>query len=149
MNIPAEKTKKWISSLHEAIDLLHEDVKAIIMKSSGSNCATDIIALSEMSLGFEIKSIEDLVEGWNLLRKSKKLTGVWQFDNGYIKGTFSECGCPLVRSGLIQLHPVQCLCSKGMMETIFSKVSKKDVEVVIRQSIGKGDKVCEFVIYIK
>ncbi len=44
------------------------------------------------------------------------------------------------------MHPVQCLCSKGMIEAVFAKVAKKEVEVAIERSIGKGDEACEFIV---
>jgi len=33
-----------------------------------------------------------------------------------------------------------------MMETIFSQVSKKKINVEIKRSIGRGDDVCNFTI---
>lgn len=146
MNIPIDKNKKWVASLHRSIDQLGEKHKAAIMKQVGMNCASDLLTLCEGYLGRQIDIFEDLVSGWNILRDSRNLKGNWKLENGIAHGIFDECGCPLVRSGLIELHPVQCLCSQGMMEMIFSKVSKKDAKVEIRRAIGKGDNVCEFVV---
>ncbi|MCG8632437.1 MAG: hypothetical protein MI863_01345 [Desulfobacterales bacterium] len=146
MNIPIEKNKRWVGSIHDSIDLLGEDAKNLVMKQAGKGCVSDILTLCEDSIGHRINSIQDLVDGWNTLRKSRGLVGGWELVDGHVKGIFHECGCPLVRSGLIELHPVQCLCSKGMLETIFSRVAKKEVEVVIRRSIGRGDSVCEFAV---
>ncbi len=146
MKIPIDKNRRWVGSLHKSIDCLSEDVKATVMKQAGKSCASDILTLCEDNLGREIKIVQDLVNGWNILRDSKNLTGKWELDGDIVKGIFNECGCPLVRSNLIELHPAQCLCSKGMMETVFGKVAKKEVEVFIKRSIGKGDDVCEFII---
>lgn len=125
MNIPIDKNKRWVESLHESIDNLSEDIKAIVMKQAGKSCVSDILTLCEVSLGRQINTIQDLVNGWNILRDSRNLSGRWELDGDSVKGTFHQCGCPLVRSGLINLHPVQCLCSKGMIETVFAKVAKK------------------------
>lgn len=146
MSIPIDKNKRWVESLHKSIDQLSEDLKTVIMKQAGTSCVSDILTLCEVHLGRRIDTIQDLVNGWNILRDSRNLKGKWKLEGGIVHGTFSECGCPLVRSGLIELHPVQCLCSKGMIETVFAKVAKKDVEVVIERSIGEGDVVCEFVV---
>ena len=97
-------------------------------------------------MGRQIDTIKDLVTGWNILRDARNLKGRWRLENGVAHGIFDECGCPLVRSGLIELHPIQCLCSQGMMEMIFSKVAKKAVRVEIKRTIGRGDSVCEFVV---
>jgi hypothetical protein len=114
------------------------------MGQTGKGCAEDILALCEKELGREIFSIEDLIRGWNKLRSNRNLHGGWMLEGNTVKGVFAECGCPLVRSGLVQLHPARCYCSQNMMETIFSKVARKKVAVEIRQAIGRGDGVCEF-----
>ncbi len=146
MSIPINKNRRWVSSLHGSISQLPEDMKAAIMKQAGMDCAADLWSLCEKYSGKPINTIEDLVHGWNMVRDSRNLEGRWEIDSGTIRGTFYECGCPLVRSGLIELHPVQCYCSQGMMENVFSKAAKKAVEVVMKRSIGRGDNACEFII---
>ena len=143
-----DKNKKWIDSLHKSIDNLDEDTKTILMTQVGKSCVSDILELCEANLGQPINTVQNLIDGWNLLRKSRGLKGQWVFDGNLVQGLFKECGCPLVRSGLIDLHPNQCRCSKGMLETIFSEVAKKESEVLIRRSIGNGDNVCEFIVKI-
>ncbi len=148
MNRPVDKNKNWMAGVYEGIDQLDQGVQASIMRPAGKACAADIVALCEKHLGKKISAVEDLVSGWNILRESRDLTGRWEADGNAIRGVFGECGCPLVKSGLIELHPVQCYCSQGMMETIFSQIAKKPVEVKIKRSIGRGDAVCEFVITV-
>ena len=116
------------------------------MRPAGEACAKELMALCEKCLGRKISSIEDLVTEWNILRDERNLKGKWVSEGNAVKGIFGECGCPLIRSGLIELHPVQCYCSQGMLETLFSQVSKKMVDVKIKRSIGRGDDVCEFLI---
>jgi predicted hydrocarbon binding protein len=146
MNMPLHKNRSWIAHLHKGIDQLDERTKAAIMRPAGEACASDLLSLCEKYLEKKIESVEDLVAGWNIVREERRLTGKWQIKGHTIRGVFEECGCPLVRSGLIELHPVQCYCSQGLMETIFSQVAKKKVEVKIKRSIGRGDDVCEFLI---
>ncbi|MTI84894.1 MAG: hypothetical protein FH756_13590 [Firmicutes bacterium] len=146
MNIPIDKNKRWIAGLHDSIDQLGEDLQAAIMKPAGKKCASDLFSLCESYLGRKVETIEDLVNGWNTLREKRNLEGKWVFKGDRVRGTFYVCGCPLVRSGMIELHPVQCYCSQGMMEMIFSAVAKKTVQVKIEHSIGRGDDVCQFLI---
>ncbi len=146
MSIPVNKNRRWVASLHESIDRLDEASKAAIMKRAGKACAADLLSLCAKYLGKPIASIEELRVAWNMLRDERNLTGRWEVQGHDLRGIFGECGCPLVRSGLIELHPVQCYCSQAMMEAIFSQVSKKTVGVEIKRSIGRGDDVCEFVI---
>ena len=59
------------------------------------------------------------------------------------------CGdCPRYRARFSDLSRelIQCLCSQGMLETVFSQVTKRAIEVEILKSIGKGDDVCDSLI---
>jgi hypothetical protein len=149
MSLPLGKNRKTIALLHENIAGLDEQQQASIMNRSGQGCADDILALCEKILRRKVNSVEDLVGGWNRIRKNAGLKGKWEIDNDEVRGIFSECGCPLVRSGLIKLHPVQCYCSRGMLETIFSSAAGRRGVVELRQTIGRGGKVCSFVIKLK
>jgi hypothetical protein len=146
MDIPISKNRSWISNLHESIGRLDENLKAAIMRPAGQACAAELLSLCVKHLGKEVSSIEDLVTGWNMVRDKRNLKGRWEFEGNALRGIFGECGCPLVRSGLIDLHPVQCYCSQEMMEAIFSQVSKQAINVKINRSIGRGDDVCDFTI---
>ena len=148
MKIPIDKNRKWVANLHESIDSLSKEQKSSIMKQAGSNCADDLFRRCESLLGRQINSIKDLIRGWNILRNSRNLKGKWAFEDNLVHGIFYECGCPLVRSGMIELHSIQCLCSKGMMEIIFSKVAKRSVKVELKQAIGRGDCACELLVTI-
>jgi len=143
-----DKNMRWISAVEKAISDLPVDQQKALMVEAGRACAEDVLKLCEKELGQEIASIEDLIRGWNMLRSNRNLHGGWVLEGNIVKGMFTECGCPLVRSGLVQLHPARCYCSQNMMETIFSKVARKVVVVEIRQAIGRGDDVCEFHIVL-
>lgn len=110
------------------------------------DCSRDIWSLCEKALNGTVESVADLIQGWNLVRQSRDLNGDWILEGNVAHGLFEECGCPLVRAGLIELKPSHCWCSQNMMEAIFSRAAKKKVSVEIIQSIGRGDKVCEFQI---
>lgn len=146
MKMPIAMNKRWIRGLHEGLGGLDERVRLEIMKPAAVQCSGDIWKLCEQYLGKSIESADDLTQGWNLLRADRGLVGGWVKEGELLRGVFSECGCPLVRSGLIELHPIQCHCSQGMMGQIFSRAAKRDVTVKMERSIAQGDAVCEFVI---
>ena len=146
MGVPVAKNRSWVALLHKSISGLDERQQAALMKPCGEGCAEDVLALAKRFLGRDVQTIEDLVAGWNMIRENSGLRGRWELGPGEIRGVFKECGCPLVRTGLIELHRTQCYCSQGMMETIFSKVAKRPIEVEMRETIGKGDTVCHFVV---
>jgi predicted hydrocarbon binding protein len=149
MNIPTKKNRRWIARLHDGIGNLDENMKRAIMRPAGEACASDLILLCKNAIGKEVSSVEDLVAGWNAVRAERELTGRWEIKGDTVRGVFDECGCPLVRSGLIALHPVQCYCSQGLMEAIFSRVSGKSVTVEINRTIGRGDDACDFLIKLR
>jgi predicted hydrocarbon binding protein len=146
VKLPINKNLRWMAGLHASLDQLDEDVKAAVMKRAGVSCAADLYQLCENFLGKKVETIDDLTMAWNLVRAHRALKGQWEFAGNFIRGIFYECGCPLVSSGLIKLHPVQCYCSLGMMETIFSRVAQKPVQVDLVRSIGRGDTACEFIV---
>jgi len=146
LNVPNEKSRRWIKGLHEGIDQLGEDIKLNVMRSAAIHCAEDLLLLCKDYLGKPINSEKDLISGWIMLKNDRGLTSNWVLEDNIIRATFNECGCPLVRSGLVELHPVQCYCSQNMIENVFSQASKKTVNVKIERSIGRGDSVCEFII---
>lgn len=144
VDIPIQKNRKWVASLHKRIDELGPGLTRKIMSAAGVDCASDVWTHCEARLGKPLTTVEELVEGWNLLREARNLRGRWVMENGAPHGVFHECGCPLVQSGLIEPHPAQCHCSLAMMESVFSRVAGKPVEVILKRSIARGDDVCEF-----
>lgn len=146
MSLPIAKNRSWVSLLHKSIAGLDEQQQAAIMQPCGQRCAEDIPGLCEKILGRKVESLDDLVAGWNMIREQRGLTGKWEFEQNAVRGVFKECRCPLVSSGLIELHRTQCYRSQGMMETIFASVPRRPVDVEIRQTIGRGDEACYFLV---
>jgi len=141
-----EKNKRWIEAIEKGIVGLDPQQQKLVMQQAGRDCSLDIWTLCEKALETTVDSVADLVRGWNLVRERRNLHGDWVLEGKVVRGVFEECGCPLVRAGLVELQPVQCWCSQNMMEAIFSRAAKEIVSVEIRQSIGRGGKVCEFYI---
>ena len=138
--------RKWVSNVEEGLNSVDASLKEQIMKPAGQACALDLEELCQQYLGKKIVGVQDLVAGWNRLRESRGLKGKWEIRGHTIEGIFGECGCPLIHSGLIKLHPTRCHCTKAMLETIFSKFVSTTVGVEIRKSIARGDQVCHFMI---
>ncbi|MBU0965034.1 MAG: hypothetical protein KKA54_01520 [Proteobacteria bacterium] len=141
-----EKNKRWIGAIEKGIAALDPREQKLVMQDAGRDCSPDIWGLCEKALGSPVDSVDDLIRGWNLVRQSRNLHGDWVVEGNVVHGVFTECGCPLVRAGLVELQPVQCWCSQNMMEGIFSRAAKGKVSGEVKQSIGRGDKVCEFYV---
>ncbi len=143
---PKEKNKLYVAGIHQGVELLDENEQRRVMTGAGKRCSVDLLALLESVSGNKIESVELLVETWNSLRQQRKLQGLWEIKGDSISGIFPECSCPLVMSGLIELHPVQCYCSEAMLTEIFSKMEKRKISVEMKRTIGRGDDACEFKI---
>jgi predicted hydrocarbon binding protein len=144
MKLPKKKNKHWVAGLHEGISKMSDDSKRKLMAISGKQCAQDLLNLIDKLMNIKVQNIKELISAWNSIREMGKLDGKWIMEDDLIYGVFDKCSCPLINSGLIDLHPVQCYCSHAMLQEIFSKIAKTHVNVEIVRSIGRGDDVCEF-----
>lgn len=84
------------------------------------------------------------MKGYNFLREALGLHGKWRLKDGVAMGAFQECGCPMVRTGLLELHPTHCLCTHAMLKNLFQEAFDGPVTVEILESIARGDRVCRF-----
>ena len=118
-----------------------------VMKAAGHKCAQQILEDCREILGEEPETVDELIDATNKRRWQKhNLTDLWekQGNTAYLK--INECNCTLVKAGLAKPNPVHCLCSVGLMESLFSTVCQGSVSVEITRAIGFGDDVCEFCI---
>ncbi|MFC1968766.1 hypothetical protein ACFLVX_05230 [Chloroflexota bacterium] len=138
----------WIEAVEKALaDCGNMSLTKEVMKAAGQKCARQILDDCREILGKEPATVDDLINATNKRRWQKhSLTNLWekQGNKAYLK--INECGCTLVKAGLATPNPVHCLCSAGMMESIFSTVCEGPVSVEIVRAIGFGDDVCEFCI---
>lgn len=84
-----------------------------------------------------------------LARVNKEILwcSAWTRKGNTIQSTCVKCGCPLVRNKVVDLTGTFCYCSRGWVKKIFETLLKKPVVVELEKSIGRGDKICKFVVY--
>jgi predicted hydrocarbon binding protein len=145
-SLPLEKMRWWAGSLEKSISQLPEADQRQLMQEPGCRCAEMILDMCGRHLGRTPADIADLIEGWNRLRGSLGLHGNWRLQGEGASAEFKECGCGLVRTGMLELHPSRCWCSHAMLEAIFQKVAGRTMKVEILQAIGRGDRSCRFQI---
>jgi hypothetical protein len=141
-----DKLKDWVEALEGGLGGLSEEARLAAMRPAGAACARQIKRLCEGELGREIGGAEDLITGWNLLRRARGLKPGWRLEPGGAAAELDSCSCPLVRSGLVRLQPARCTCSQAMLETIFGEVVGRPVAVEIRESVGRGGSCCRLVV---
>jgi len=138
----------WIEAVESALANHGDtDLTVKVMSAAGEKCAKKIIADCKEMLGKKPETVDELLEATNQRRlQIHYLNSRWERQGNMAHLKIDECGCTLVKAGLAKPHPVHCLCSKGLMENLFSTVCKGPVSVEIVKAIGFGDDVCEFYV---
>jgi predicted hydrocarbon binding protein len=136
----------WIEAVENALAahgnaVLTEEV----MRAAGQKCAIKILDDCREMLGKKPGTVDELLDATNQRRfQIHNLDSLWERRGNKARLQIDDCGCTLVKAGLAGPNPVHCLCSKGLMEKIFSAVCKGPVSVEVVKAIGFGDDVCEF-----
>jgi predicted hydrocarbon binding protein len=115
------------------------------MQACGKVCAKHHASIDiAKSIKQESKDIDGFLEKLN--QQKDYWCGKWVREGDIIYSVCEECGCPLVLAGLVELSPTFCDCSRGWVKEVFEAALGKPVEVDLTQAIGRGDKVCKFVV---
>ncbi len=141
-----KRTGALLNSILKGLDKLNLETKQKIMELCGEACAySDKDFEIAKEIAKEAVDVEEI-----LVRVNKEIPwcGTWIRKGNTIQSTCVNCGCPLVRNNVVEPIGTFCYCSRGWVKKIFETLLKKPVKVELKKSIGLGDKVCEFVVYI-
>ena len=143
-----ELNRKWIESLETCLAKhSNQTLMKTVMKGAGEKCSAQIFDDCMKMLGKNPESVDELLDAMNRRRsESHNITSLWNKQGNTAHLILEECNCTLVKAGLAKPNPVHCLCSQGMMESLFSKVCQGPVSVELLKSIGNGNDVCEFLV---
>ena len=139
-----KQTGMMIDYIVEGIKNLDEETRLRIMEKCGEACA-ESTSLNIAEKIAEETEVIDLI----LFRANKEIPwcGKWVLSENKISSTCVECGCPLVRHGVVNLTETFCLCSRGWVKTIFEVLLRRPVDVELRKAIGRGDDTCRYDVY--
>lgn len=142
----SELLRKWLEALVTGLDAeLDEKTRAQVMEHCGQACAVHFGSVEKaQAIKHGAKGIGDLLDKLN--QQEGLWCGRWVKDGDTIYSICEECGCPLVRVGLVELSPTFCNCSRGWVKAVFETALGRPVEVELEQAIGRGDQVCEFIV---
>ena len=143
-----ELNATWIDSLETCLaEHGDQDLIKAVMKAAGEKCSVQIFDDCRQIIGKNPESVDELLSAMNQRRSQiHNLTSLWEKQGNTANLILDECNCTLVKAGLARPNPTHCLCSQGMMESLFSKVHSGTVNVELVQSIGNGHDVCEFFV---
>lgn len=138
-----------LDAVMEGLDSLDEESKKEIMKRCGKACAEEemygpAVAIAER-ISEQEQALERVIERMN---KEIAWCGDWMLEGDRITCTCEECGCPLVKNGVVKHTRVFCYCSLGWVETIFGILLNRKVHADLEKAIGFGDDVCRYVVHI-
>jgi predicted hydrocarbon binding protein len=145
-NSTIELYRKWVETLMSTLEILvDEDTRAGLMESCGRVCALHYGSIEQArAIKHSAKEMDELL--YKLNQQEGLWCGKWERDGDIIYSVCKECGCPLVRAGLVKLSPTFCNCSRGWVKAVFEAVLGRPVEVELEQAIGRGDQVCRFLV---
>jgi predicted hydrocarbon binding protein len=143
-----ERNAIWIEAVENALDARGDEALVReVMKAAGQKCAQQILDDCREMLGKKPETVNELLDATNQRRLQRHNVGnVWERQGNRAHLKIDECACTLVRAGLAKPNPVHCLCSQGLMESIFSAVCRGLVRVEVVKAIGFGDDSCEFYV---
>ena len=138
----------WIEAVENALTAHGNTALTLeVMRSAGQKCAQQILDDCREILGKKPESVDEILYATNQRRlQIHNLASLWEKQGNTAHLQINECGCTLVKAGLARPNPVHCLCSKGLMESLFSAVCQGVVSVEVVKAIGFGDNVCEFYV---
>jgi predicted hydrocarbon binding protein len=144
-----ELMRKWLTAFLAGLDEhVDEQTRSRLMETCGNVCAghhASIDVARSIMRGSE--NIDEFLEKIN--QQEDYWCGKWVREEDVIYSVCHECGCPLVLSKLVELSPTFCNCSRGWVKAVFEAALGKPVEVELTQAIGRGDRVCKFVVLKK
>jgi hypothetical protein len=136
-----------LNALLDGLSLTDQETRQEIMMMCGEACAREEHWGSATQIAERIAEEEDDIERI-LARANDEILwcGKWVMRDDRIESTCGECGCSLVRFGVVKNTGVFCDCSKGWVQTIFSTLLKQPVRVDLEKAIGFGDDECRYIV---
>jgi predicted hydrocarbon binding protein len=142
----SELVRTWLDMLVTGLDAeVDEEARARVLTHCGRGCALYHGSLERAkAIQQGTQDVDELLDELN--QQEGLWCGRWIRDDDIITSICEACGCPLVGAGLVKPSPTFCNCSRGWVEAVFEIVLGKPVTVELKQAIGRGDPVCEFIV---
>jgi len=144
-----EHLRKWIAALMTGLEAeVDERVRAQVMEYCGRACASYFGSIDTVkTVQSNVREIDELLDGLN--QQKDFWCGRWIRKGDTIYSVCEECGCSLVRAGLVELSPAFCQCSQGWVKAVFEAALGRPVKVDLERAIGRGDQVCKYIVLSK
>jgi len=140
----SRRIERWISCLIAGLDqYVDEGMRAKVLEQCGRQCQSQRFVEKARSI---YQKSEDMNE---FLGRFGKIYEHLHIEGGNVYVVYPKCYCSFVNkipSG--QLSATYCNCSRGWAKELFEGALGRPVEVVMEESIVKGDDQCRFRIVL-
>jgi len=138
------QTGRMIDHIVRGLEEVDQETRLRIMERCGEACAE----VGDLHIAVKIaEEIDDLDEIVSRANKEIAWCGEWVREGDEITAVCRQCGCPLVRQGIVELTGTFCYCSRGWVKAIFEALLKRPVKVELEKAIGLGDDVCKYTVH--
>jgi len=140
-----ELLRMWLGTLMDGLATeVDEKTRGRLMERCGRACARYHRSIERAQAHQrEARDLDGLLAGLN---QEDLWCGEWVREGDTIYSICAACGCPLVRAGFVEPSPAFCECSRAWVQAVFEAILERPPMVELRQAIGRGDAVCEFVV---
>jgi predicted ArsR family transcriptional regulator len=140
----SKRLEKWITSLMAGLDAsVDEETLVKVLEQCGRRCQSESFVKKARSIYQKSKNIDEFLDRLGNVYKHLHREG----DNVYI--VYPKCYCSFVNKiPLGRLSATYCNCSRGWAKALFEGALGRPVEVVMEESIVKGDDRCKFRIIL-
>ena len=145
-----KQSSNILNALLDGLSLIDQETREEILRMCGEACAREEFWGPATDIAERIAEEEDDINRI-LSRANDEILwcGKWVLHGDRIESTCSECGCSLVKYGVVKNTEVFCNCSKGWVQTIFETLLKTPVKVELEKAIGFGDNECRYIVHME
>ncbi len=136
--------ERWITCLTAELDEhVDEETRAKVLEQCGRQCQSQSFIKKARDIYQKSENIDEFLDNFRQVYKHLHRDG----DEVYI--IYPKCYCSLVNKiPPRKLSATYCNCSRGWAKALFEGALGRPVEVIMEESIVKGDKQCKFRIIL-
>jgi len=136
--------ERWITHLIAGLDEhVDKETRAKVLEQCGRQCQSQSFIKKARNIYQKSENINEFLDRFGQVYKHLHKEG----DSVYI--IYPKCYCSFVNKiPPEKLSATYCNCSRGWAKALFKGALGRSVEVIMEESIMKGDKQCKFKIIL-
>lgn len=140
----SKRMERWITCLIDALDEhVDEATRAEVLEQCGRQCQSSSFVKKAQSIYQKSKNLDEF------LGKFSKVYNNLHRDGDRVYLIYPKCYCSFVNKiPPEKLSATYCNCSRGWAKALFEGALGRSVEVIMEESIMKGDAQCKFRIIL-